>query len=404
MQITKGKKIGIVMGAALLIGILVRFSEGSKTDSDVNQLKRNEPGRGDIRQELLYGVEGAKEKYSIQMDVEERSWTKEEWNRYLVEAKTEIERTFLAGNESAEHVSERVNLCESAADGAIEVEWSFEPENWIDAEGNIMEENLADGQIVLVSARLSCGEYESIYEFPVSLYIREKSSEDERMSDILQYAKKQDKTKQMIQLPDTAGGERIIWYSKHSYTILTFLLLGAAASLGIVIGERYEQTRKRKNRDKELLADYPEIVSQLGLLLTAGMSLQQAWKKMVGVYEKKRKQHWGKRREGYEEMCITLHELGGGVGEIKAFERFGERCGLAQYRRLASVLTQNMRKGMAGIGRILNQEAENAFEQRKNTAHRMGEEAGTKLLFPMMLMLVVVMVILVVPACMTMNI
>ena len=43
-----------------------------------------------------------------------------------------------------------------------------------------------------------------------------------------------------------------------------------------------------------------------------------------------------------------------------------------------------------------------AFEKRKETVKRMGETAGTKLLLPMMLMLGVVMVIILVPAFMTM--
>ena len=39
-----------------------------------------------------------------------------------------------------------------------------------------------------------------------------------------------------------------------------------------------------------------------------------------------------------------------------------------------------------------------AWEERKNLARRLGEEAGTKLLLPLFLMLLVVMVIMVVPA------
>ena len=39
-----------------------------------------------------------------------------------------------------------------------------------------------------------------------------------------------------------------------------------------------------------------------------------------------------------------------------------------------------------------------AFEQRKNLAKKLGEEAGTKLLLPLFLMLGVVMVMMVVPA------
>lgn len=41
-----------------------------------------------------------------------------------------------------------------------------------------------------------------------------------------------------------------------------------------------------------------------------------------------------------------------------------------------------------------------AFEQRKHQARRLGEEAGTKLLLPLFMMLSVVMVVIAVPALM----
>jgi hypothetical protein len=47
---------------------------------------------------------------------------------------------------------------------------------------------------------------------------------------------------------------------------------------------------------------------------------------------------------------------------------------------------------------MLAQEADMALEERLSRARRLGEEAGTKLLFPMMLMLVVVMVLILLPA------
>ena len=45
-----------------------------------------------------------------------------------------------------------------------------------------------------------------------------------------------------------------------------------------------------------------------------------------------------------------------------------------------------------------------AFEQRKNRARQIGEKAGTKLLFPMLIMLVLVLVIIMVPAFWSMKI
>lgn len=41
---------------------------------------------------------------------------------------------------------------------------------------------------------------------------------------------------------------------------------------------------------------------------------------------------------------------------------------------------------------------EAAFEQRKNLARRLGEEASTKLLLPLFMMLLIVMVMITVPA------
>ena len=56
-----------------------------------------------------------------------------------------------------------------------------------------------------------------------------------------------------------------------------------------------------------------------------------------------------------------------------------------------------------GLTRLLEQEAEDAFEERKSMARKLGEEAGTKMLFPMILMLGAVMLILAFPAMRSME-
>ena len=53
---------------------------------------------------------------------------------------------------------------------------------------------------------------------------------------------------------------------------------------------------------------------------------------------------------------------------------------------------------------ILKQESDDAFEERKCLAKKLGEEAGTKLLFPMVLMLAVVLVMIIVPAFLSIQI
>ena len=73
------------------------------------------------------------------------------------------------------------------------------------------------------------------------------------------------------------------------------------------------------------------------------------------------------------------------------------------YVRLGALLSQNLRKGTKGLTQLLKTEALQAFEDRKANARRRGEEAGTKLLLPMFLMLSVVLVIVIVPAFLSMQ-
>ena len=103
-------------------------------------------------------------------------------------------------------------------------------------------------------------------------------------------------------------------------------------------------------------------------------------------------------------MRHTCHEMDSGVTEAEGYENFGRRCDLQIYIRLGALLSQNLRKGTKGLSELLKLESIQAFEERKARAKRLGEEAGTKLLLPMFLMLAVVLIIVIVPAFLTMQI
>lgn len=100
----------------------------------------------------------------------------------------------------------------------------------------------------------------------------------------------------------------------------------------------------------------------------------------------------------YEEVAYTCFEMKNGISESQAYERFGKRCQLPEYIRLGSVLSQNLKKGSKGLTELLESEAASSMNERKNHAKKIGEQAGTKLLLPMVMMLGIVLVILMVPA------
>ena len=76
----------------------------------------------------------------------------------------------------------------------------------------------------------------------------------------------------------------------------------------------------------------------------------------------------------------------------------GHRINLPMYIKLMSLLSQNVKKGTRDILIMMAGEEQNARQTRKEMAKRKGEEAGTKLLIPMVVLLGVVMVIVMLPA------
>jgi hypothetical protein len=100
-------------------------------------------------------------------------------------------------------------------------------------------------------------------------------------------------------------------------------------------------------------------------------------------------------------MLITVRELKLGMPEKAAYEQFGRRVGLIPYIKFSALLSQNLIKGTRGFTDLLIIEAAEAFEDRKEATKRLGEEAGTKLLIPMMVLLILVFLVIMVPAFMS---
>ena len=173
------------------------------------------------------------------------------------------------------------------------------------------------------------------------------------------------------------------------------MILAVLAAGLLYWGAGKELDRQLEQRKRELLLDYPEIVNKLALYMGAGMTIRNAFVKMGEDYKRKQKE---RRRYVYEEILIACNELQGGRSESEVYDHFGRRCQVSAYMKLGTLLSQNIRKGSNDLLSMLRQEADNAFAERRNLAKKLGEEAGTKLLLPMMMMLCIVMVIIMIPA------
>ena len=143
--------------------------------------------------------------------------------------------------------------------------------------------------------------------------------------------------------------------------------------------------------------EYPAIISKLTLYLGAGMNTKGAWEKIAK--EGNKLNQTGKEiNPVYREMLLTCREMDSGIAEADAYERFGKRIRRQKFIRLTTLLVQNLKKGNAALLQQLRQESIVALEEHAAEKKKEGEEMETKLLFPMMLIMGMVMVLIMVPA------
>lgn len=402
------KRMLVVCIVASALGLVVGVVEQQE---DIGQqeavLARNQMGQGEYEQTLELSIEGYEEPLDYLVTVPEQALTDEEVQQALTAAVDEIEQEFPGENSSVNHVENHVVIREEYQDGKVLATWSFDDYDVMNRDGEVIADEIpTEGILVKASVLLSCMEVEQREEFYFRVFQASRSEQEELLYQIERHLEEegQIKGKAYYELPNQVGGKQLVWKRGNTHTSEKLLLLGIliASMLPIV-----EYSRRKEQEEKErklLLLEYPDMVNKLALLLGAGMTLQKAFYKIAYAYEEKRNRHLTDIQPVYEQMLLTCREMENGVGESNAYERFGERCGGAEYRRLGNLLAQKVRKGNAAIVSELEREAEGAYETRKAVARRYGEEAATKLLFPMVLMLVLVMVVMLVPAVMSFQI
>lgn len=198
-----------------------------------------------------------------------------------------------------------------------------------------------------------------------------------------------------VELPEQAAGQSIMWYPENDHTWLMLAGLTACAVCAMMLGQQKEEEKALAEREKRMKLAYPDIVSRLSLYMGAGISSRKAWERIAAGY---RNRTSGPVNEAYEEMCTTLYEMQNGVPESIAYEKFGARCRLPSYLKLGALLSQNLRKGTRNLSGLLEEESREAFENRKAYAKKLGEECESRLLFPMLLMLLTILVMVMYPA------
>ena len=396
------KRIGIIV--VLIISAVLMWFICFTADPPQSRIKNgNYLSRVDDEEDITLHVSGESDEgnweKSFTFNVPDRKFTKEEKEKIEKRTDEYVRKTLPGKNTSLESVDKKLNLVGSVPGTGVTLEYEFD-DRYLRNDGTLITKNIpnqgVDTEIGLIAKWKN---YKGQFHYTIHLLAPDvpaiKTVISQARSKIKKSIKSQPESK-VIELPKEYIYEEEVGDKNY---IPVFLIVGAFFCMPFVW--RSQEKNKISARQEQLMNDHPGFINKIMLLLGAGLTLRYAIERISGEYERELKEG-GEKHYVYEELCVTMQELKDGVGEGQAIENFGKRCRCMPYMRFSSVVTQNLRKGAEGILAILEKEASDSLLERKQAALRRGEVAGTKLLFPMMVMLGLVMGIIMVPAFMSM--
>ncbi len=393
-QIRKNEKLILVFLAGMAAAAaLMAAGWRQAQDGAVKSLEKPAPTEGSRQYEMNVTM-GGERLTGILVEVPAGQLTREEQKTALMQAQSELD--MLVEGWNPDGVDGDLAFPESLQGGLVDVRFESGSYDLLDGTGHVRNElTEEEGRLVELRAVMSCGDdlAERVYTIRVIPKGQDAASRLARETARQLWEEETQEESKIFILPEEFEGKTLSWeIARPSYGAWIALLTIAGCFLLNFAFENDVKQEGEKRRE-EMLLSYPSFLSRLALLAGTGMPVRMVFMRMAKEAEKKG------ASPVYEEVLRACREMESGTAELEAYENFGKRCRLPQYKKCASLLSQNVRKGAGGLLAALNQEAVNAFEERKAAARRKGEEAQTRMLLPMLMMLVVVMILVMVPAC-----
>ncbi|MDO4478942.1 MAG: hypothetical protein Q4B73_07890 [Lachnospiraceae bacterium] len=428
--------VAVFAGLGLLVMVKTYLEDTARQGYLVRE------GYGGQAYESYLTVENDTGTEEVLVRVEPRRYTAEEMEHFLNEAETGLEALVMAANSpdvvantpdataaaqqentrhtasddtaayenraaddgaiSLTHVDRDLTLPTRFPDKPVKITWLSRNPQAMDYEGHLTDRIPEDGQDVVLEASLVCQDESREATLEIRVYPKKVPEEEALQKAVNDWVDSADPTVDKLTLPEAIGGQKVRWSSGADKGGTALILMGIAVAILLAYRVKQKEDEAARQRRKAMERDYPAIVSKLVLLMSAGLSMRGAFYKMAQDYEVEKQQRRSER-PGYELIVTMCREMDRGLPECEAYRLLGGRDAPVIYRTFSVLLIQNLRMGTRDLMDILEREAVNAFEARKSAAKVKGEEASSKLLIPMVMMLGIVFVMVMVPAFISMN-
>ena len=361
----------------------------------------------------------------IDFSVSSRRYKKSEIDRIFDEKYDELLITVLGENNDFDNIIYDLNFQTDVSSG-IKAIWNFKPENEnndfnyylkyqnvIDSRGNVrnkdfLYDEFVKGYISLIlyaNIKEEEGVYKSSeYIIPITIKKGKVNKRYELKSQLLKDIDKNDRDtieNESMLLPDKVNGKNVKYKEKKDNIFLIIPFLGILLIVLFEYRDKNKIKTEKLNLEKSIEKDFCIVATKILLYINSGMSIRNGLIKIANDYLNKLKNNKIKNSFVNDEIVLFKNKVLSGIGEIEALDYMAKHINMRIWTRFINTLEQSIKNGNKDIKNILNMEVQDALFEKKYRAKRLGEEASTKLILPLMLNLAVIMIIIMVPAFMS---
>lgn len=339
------------------------------------------------------------------LKVKPRELTQAQKEKLLSITSAKLPQLILGNNKDLNHINSPLNLITIDKETGVSIEWTSENPEIISSDGFVDALSADRETRVELTALLSIKEVKSQKVISVKVL----NNPDNKYMEALIHGKiskiidsiNTSKGTENIMLPQKIEpGMTVEWRINAENKGFT-IIVSAIVFLAAVFFGRYNSVEKQIKKQKELIKkDFPDFINKLVLLLNAGLVVSSAISRIVTDY----KNYASIKNEKalYEE----LYEINRKVKESNAsmtaeLKNFAQRSGVKEVMRFASIVAENINKGSI-LAEKLEAEGAILWKSRKGRAEELGKLAETKLTFPLVILLGVLVMIIISPALMEM--